>query len=472
MATNNVSFGNLVDPEQQAIERRRALAQALQQESMAPIGQQEAGGRAVAISPVQGIAKLVQALAGKYGQQKADDQQQEYVTRKRGENATELQGIIQALKGTPATPATEATPEVQGNNPSAYVPAQAAQPGTPQGAPDPDKALMMAMRSQNPQAQAIGSTLMSSMLPKTPKWTATEQPQPDGTVVKGFVDVNSRDPIKTFQPLGTAPVKNEFVNGQGVNPFTAAPTGQAIPKQPDAPNLAGDLLVPGANGQLVPNSALIDAKKQIAKSGASNTNISVTADKSYASNLGEGLAKQDVATLDAARNAPQQIATSQRILKLLDTTKPITGTGADARLAVNKAFATAGLVDPKDANATEALISDLNKQTLSAVKSSGLGAGNGFTDKDLQFLQSATSGSIASTPANIRRMAQLNDRAARETIKKGQGIMTFIKKNPDKFGSVGNSVDLQMPPEYASPSASGGANDIRSQADKILSGGQ
>src|SRR6516162_9678716 len=60
-------------PEQQAIDRRRALAQALQQQSMEPLDlPQVAGAR---VSPLQGIAKVVQALAAAKQNRDLDRQQ-------------------------------------------------------------------------------------------------------------------------------------------------------------------------------------------------------------------------------------------------------------------------------------------------------------------------------------------------------------------------------------------------------------
>lgn len=61
------------DPRQQAIDRRRALAQALQQQAYTPIEAPPVAG--ANISPLQGIAKIVQAIAGQYQNRKLDKQQ-------------------------------------------------------------------------------------------------------------------------------------------------------------------------------------------------------------------------------------------------------------------------------------------------------------------------------------------------------------------------------------------------------------
>ncbi|NCX05665.1 MAG: hypothetical protein EBW68_07800, partial [Actinobacteria bacterium] len=67
--------------------------------------------------------------------------------------------------------------------------------------------------------------------------------------------------------------------------------------------------------------------------------------------------------------------------------------------------------DEKIAN-TELLVSGLAKNTLGAVKSSGLGTGQGFTDKDLSFLQDAEGGRITLNAQTLERLARLSRKAA------------------------------------------------------------
>jgi hypothetical protein len=87
---------------------------------------------------------------------------------------------------------------------------------------------------------------------------------------------------------------------------------------------------------------------------------------------------------------------------------------------------------------------------LSAIKNSGLGSGQGFTDKDLKFLQGAKSGNIELTPENLRYLADLNERVARKAIEKANRVAERIAKHPE-FSGLGMSEDLQipMPPEYS-----------------------
>lgn len=196
----------------------------------------------------------------------------------------------------------------------------------------------------------------------------------------------------------------------------------------------------GPDGKV--NTTLHGLKLGIAKAGASN--ISVNTEKSYAGHIAEGLAKNDVAALDAARTAPDRVNTARAIKQVLDSNKAITGTGAEARLAITKALSTAGLIDGGSTTATEDLVSLLNSQTLDAVKSSGLGSGQGFTDKDLQFLQDAKSGRIEINAQTLRRMADLNERAGLALIAYGNKIAARLKGNPT-MGTVGQDLEVKPP---------------------------
>lgn len=88
-----------------AIERRRQMAQMLQQEGMQPIPQQPvgAGQFATPISPLQGLAKMAQVYASKTQQERADDEQRRLAAKARRELADVLQRGQAAYTGTPTS---------------------------------------------------------------------------------------------------------------------------------------------------------------------------------------------------------------------------------------------------------------------------------------------------------------------------------------------------------------------------------
>ncbi len=197
-----------------------------------------------------------------------------------------------------------------------------------------------------------------------------------------------------------------------------------------------------------------DYEKGLRVAGRPTTNVNVSTERGYAGAMAGKLAEQDAAALDAARTAPQRIQSAQNVLKILDTQKPITGTGADARLFLDKALSTAGLVDGKNVTSTENLVSELASQTLDAIKTSGLGSGQGFTDKDRQFLMDAKAGRIEINAGTLRYLAQKNEAAARASLQRGNAIARRLQGDPT-FGSVGQNLETEEPAPYAPQQAAG-----------------
>ena len=85
------------------VERQRQMAQALQGQAMQPLrGGRMAGRVYVADSPMQGVAKLGQMLAGTYGQNKANEREAQIEADQRQAFATDISRFEDARKGTPA----------------------------------------------------------------------------------------------------------------------------------------------------------------------------------------------------------------------------------------------------------------------------------------------------------------------------------------------------------------------------------
>ena len=81
---STVSFGDY-SSEQQDIERRRKMAEALQQQSMQPINNPMSGGYVTPISWTQGLAKMLQAYGGRKGQDEATERQKALAERSKTE---------------------------------------------------------------------------------------------------------------------------------------------------------------------------------------------------------------------------------------------------------------------------------------------------------------------------------------------------------------------------------------------------
>lgn len=269
--SNTVSFQAPTDYglEQQAVDRQRKLAEAMMMRSQQPQqGGQMVGGRYVPQSWTQGLAQALQAPAAMYQQKQADEKAKDISTRQRQAYAAELEKFGGLMNGTPAQSIQPLTPNDDDGNPMP-VAEKPAVPG------DRRAALAMALGAQNPMLQQVGMQQMMKGLDA--KWEKAELPNADGTKRVGYINVNSQDPLSTFQAGGTAPVKLEGVNTGGnttfVNPY--APKAEGAPTVGATGNAYKDLLVTGPDGKPVVNNTMLDAKKQIAQAGKSSTNVSV-----------------------------------------------------------------------------------------------------------------------------------------------------------------------------------------------------
>jgi hypothetical protein len=153
-------------------------------------------------------------------------------------------------------------------------------------------------------------------------------------------------------------------------------------------------------------------KKATTHSPGTNVNVALSTEKKYGEKFAGNIADSDVKLKDAAEQAPQLADTSNRISQLLKSGQVFTGTGANIKLQLAKALKVAGGTENEAIANTETLISSLASQTLANIKSSGLGSGQGFTDKDRDFLQAATAGNITLDNKTLQRLADLSHKSA------------------------------------------------------------
>ena len=139
------------------IERRRKMAELLQQQGMQPLGGTETvpGGWAVQRSPLEGIGKMAQALSGAYGQKMAGDQAKDVSKQYQTDLSDTLTRAMRAGSGTRA--ASPTFPNDDEGNPMPSVDAQA-----------PDHALMAQILMQHPGTAPLGQQqLMQDMSRKS-----------------------------------------------------------------------------------------------------------------------------------------------------------------------------------------------------------------------------------------------------------------------------------------------------------------
>ena len=149
---------------------------------------------------------------------------------------------------------------------------------------------------------------------------------------------------------------------------------------------------------------------------ANRVSVNVSTEKSYNEQFGGGIAKEDVALRSLAIRTPTQIQNIEGQRELLNSGQVFTGKGADwqnelASWAV--ALGVGGNTTAERVKNTTALYADRANATLESISTSGLGSGQGFTDKDLRFLKDAKLGNIVYTKENLQRQLDIEERVAR-----------------------------------------------------------
>lgn len=180
----------------------------------------------------------------------------------------------------------------------------------------------------------------------------------------------------------------------------------------------------------VPLPPDVEAQKaRVAKAGATSLNVGLSTERKYSEQFAGNVAKADEALLSAAQNAPSAAENANRILTTLASGKAITGPLADVKLNIARALNVAGADNADMISKTESLVASMAENTLNAIKTSGLGTGQGFTNKDLEFLEKAKSGNINFQPDTIRQLAELAHRAAEKTAEKWSNRVKQIPKS-------------------------------------------
>ena len=140
------------------LNRQRKLADLLTSQGMqTPQAQTVAGGVYVPPNPMEYLAKLFSTYAGTKANEKLDAKEIALAQKLRELGATETQGILSTLRGTPEVSTELAGPAYQGVAPTAVMPAKAG---------DANAALAQALMGQSPQAQRLIPSLIEQANPK------------------------------------------------------------------------------------------------------------------------------------------------------------------------------------------------------------------------------------------------------------------------------------------------------------------
>ncbi len=195
------------------------------------------------------------------------------------------------------------------------------------------------------------------------------------------------------------------------------------------------------------------AQKGYIKYGSPTTpnNTTVTVDnatrKSFGENFGEAAAKEQYGIYVTARDAPIAVSKAQSIIEALDDPNLIVGPGADARLAIAKTLNLTGADNEESISNTQSLVSDLADATLAAIGTSGLGTGQGFTEKDKQMLQDARAGRIPMTKETLAHVSRKAIEAQKwSVIKWNEQLANYDKETKKILSQSGVNVDPKPVP--------------------------
>lgn len=165
------------------------------------------------------------------------------------------------------------------------------------------------------------------------------------------------------------------------------------------------------------NPLALQAKSYVSRAGAPS--ISVNTEKSYGGAMAGKIADLDAAKYGTAVKSPATLETVNRSKQILSQGNVLTGALANPQQAV-LAYGQSLGVTGKDSNEilanTQALAANRAQATLDAIRDSGLGSGQGFSNKDREFLEQARLGNIKYTRETLMRQLDLEERVARESV--------------------------------------------------------
>lgn len=174
--------------------------------------------------------------------------------------------------------------------------------------------------------------------------------------------------------------------------------------------------------------------------------VSTAGETEYNKNIGKLAATADMEKLSAADKAQVFVDSADRIQTALENSDVIVGPGADIRLGMAKVMNILGADNDDTIGQTQALMSSLADTTLKAIPGSNLGGGQGFTEKDKEFLKSASGGDFTWTRDALLYLAYTNKVAARYQVQVRNKLLE--RKTPKQLEALANAgVDITPLPE-------------------------
>ena len=221
---------NVANPyqlQQQDLDRRQKMAEILQQQAFEPVQAGSYQGIQAPISPVQGLAKVLQMYLSNKNQEGLKTEQKALGEQYRADTSADIQKLIQGLQGRSATPEIKQEPTASdfADNPNLaptfaqMMPDQQkamtmpAMPAKAMGAIDPS--LIGEFKTPGMQQQAM-NMYMSQLAPKAPIVLKEGEAAYNPTTYAKLFEANAKSPFGNVNPASfTSDSLKAFSNGGG-----------------------------------------------------------------------------------------------------------------------------------------------------------------------------------------------------------------------------------------------------------------
>jgi hypothetical protein len=378
--------------EQQQLNRQQQMAQALMQQGQQQPQGQMVSGRYVAPSFFQNILPMAQMLAGNRLAEKGDERALAIAAKLRQRQGEDVKSYMQAM--TPTTTEMAGPYGVSGAGQNVPMP-------TATQGPDFAKAFQVAYNSYDPALRAQAMEMLK-----------TQKLGPDETLNRMDFTTGQLTPIGQGGGSLAGPVK-EAAQLLGINKPREQWSAQEL-------------------------NAVNQKAMEMKRATGTTVNIPNFTEKTFAGGLAESQVKKFDTLQTNAEKAPDVLRSAAESKKILNSGKFFSGSPANVQLEMAKmadAFGLGGADTKEKAANTQTLITNAAGNTLDSIAGSGLGAGQGFTDKDLKFLQEAKSFRIDMTDTNIRRVIELQERAAKAAVNRyNERLRTLPQQSIQQMG--------------------------------------
>lgn len=430
------------DPETAAelmrLRRQQQMADAMMGQSQQPLQGGMVGQVYVPPSITQGLAKLMQGYVSGKSSEGVQEGYKKLADRKAQMFAESVAGLKRLRSGSPEQPMGPPTEDGEMGVKAAVA------PGTKQQVTD------FLLSQQHPTFKQAG---LAQML------ADTKQVEKFGHDVKFTTDkkpyvVGDLGTVKYLDSNLTPRDKLEFVDGQAVNPYTGVKTGVTIPKRPD---MASDLLVPDAAGNLVPNTPLINAKKGIAQAGAAQTRVNTFTPASEEAQ--KDFMKKVSTNWDALQTAPVTLKNIETAKGLVKQAGGFVGNFGENKLEIVKFFnSNLGTnIAPNEVANAEELRSRLFFQIMDNLKKM-----DSQPSQQQQQVMRESLGSLTTDPAAIPRVLDAFGDAIKGKVEIHNKTVADAEKRGVKF-PFNPQIDISGP----TPAASGLSAQEQAELDQL-----